>query len=435
MSTAQSTSFTDKLSPVQGLWAFASKVGQTFLSKGFLLVTGLGVNVLIARTLGPEGQGTYASLVALGGMGVQIGNLGLHSSNTYFSAKDSKLLPFLLGNSLLVLTVMSLLLAVGIEILSRTTQDFIPVAKNLLPLALLYIPAALGVIFFQGLLMGRQLVAAYNKIEIGQRILGIALLACLVFGNIKTVESFFGALIVATYASAFLSLWVLYRSGGAVVPKASQTLLRRTSKFGVNAYAAAVFSFLTLKFNLLMVNGMMSAKSAGYYSIALSIGDVIYMLPGVVGLILFAKLSSVNSGNERRDFLSRVLKILVPLMLTMVIIADFAIYPFIKFLYGEKYMASIEPFLWMSPGIYFLSLATVVQNYLGSTGRAWAMIIGPLVACCVNVVLTYSLIPSYGIKGAAISSSVAYISWFTVGIFLVIKVKGIEFSNGEVKLV
>src|SRR3972149_6606561 len=62
----------------------------------------LVTSVLVARILGPEGRGLYAVAMAVGAIGVQFGNLGLHASNTYYVARERSLLPALIGNTLLV---------------------------------------------------------------------------------------------------------------------------------------------------------------------------------------------------------------------------------------------------------------------------------------------------------------------------------------------
>src|SRR3989442_8842856 len=79
---------------------FAWKVGETFATRVFLIGAGVVASVMVARALGPEGRGLYAVAGALAGVGVQFGNLGLHSANTYFAARDRGLLPRLAGNSL-----------------------------------------------------------------------------------------------------------------------------------------------------------------------------------------------------------------------------------------------------------------------------------------------------------------------------------------------
>src|SRR5262245_3497664 len=77
---------------------FAWKVGETFATRAFLIGAGVAASVLVTRALGPAGRGLYAVAGVLTSIGVQFGNLGLHSANTFFVARDRRLLSRLAGN-------------------------------------------------------------------------------------------------------------------------------------------------------------------------------------------------------------------------------------------------------------------------------------------------------------------------------------------------
>ncbi|MDX1389259.1 MAG: hypothetical protein R3344_08715, partial [Acidobacteriota bacterium] len=81
---------------------FVQKVIETFATRILLIGIGFATSVLIARILGPEGRGLFAVAGTIAAIGIQFGNLGLHSANTYSVARDRGKLPGLLANSLLV---------------------------------------------------------------------------------------------------------------------------------------------------------------------------------------------------------------------------------------------------------------------------------------------------------------------------------------------
>ena len=80
----------------------SQKVVETFVTRILLIGIGLVTSVIVARILGPEGRGLYAVALAVGAIGMQFGNLGLHASNTYYVSRDRSLLPLLVSNTLLV---------------------------------------------------------------------------------------------------------------------------------------------------------------------------------------------------------------------------------------------------------------------------------------------------------------------------------------------
>src|SRR6267143_862525 len=131
---------------------FAWKVGETFATRVFLLGAGVVASVLVARALGPEGRGLYAVAGALVGMGVQVGNLGLHSANTYYAAGDRSLLPRLAGNSLAVSAALGTVAVAVLWGIAALRPDIAPLGGTLLLLAVVSIPLGLAFLLLQNLL-------------------------------------------------------------------------------------------------------------------------------------------------------------------------------------------------------------------------------------------------------------------------------------------
>src|SRR4051794_35293968 len=67
---------------------FARQARDLFATRVALVAVGLGNTILVARTLGPEGRGMYAVATAVSTIGIQVINLGLQASNTYYVARD-----------------------------------------------------------------------------------------------------------------------------------------------------------------------------------------------------------------------------------------------------------------------------------------------------------------------------------------------------------
>src|SRR5438874_383953 len=63
----------------------------------------LGSNALVARTLGPKGNGTYNLLTFLSAIAVQLTSLGVPAANTYFVANGKFSRRALVSNSFCLL--------------------------------------------------------------------------------------------------------------------------------------------------------------------------------------------------------------------------------------------------------------------------------------------------------------------------------------------
>ena len=66
----------------------------------------------------------------------------------------------------------------------------------------------------------------------------------------------------------------------------------------------------------------------------------------------------------------------------------------------------------MAPGIVFFSAHTVLANFFSGTGQPKFNLFASLIGLSVTIVAAFTLIPTLGIRGAAITTSLTYFSLF-----------------------
>jgi O-antigen/teichoic acid export membrane protein len=400
------------------LWRIAAgtelrrNVLETYGTRVLVLVVTFATAVVIARELGPTGRGLYAVAATLGAIGAQVGNLGLHSSNIYYVAKDRALLPALIGNTLAVVLVSALVAAfTGMAFVFWPKGS--PVHGTLLLLALASVPFGLAYLLTQGLLLGVNEVRAYNNIEWVGKIFALTLICILALVHGATVELFFGATLLSVMASFVWALLRLRRVS-TEPPKLSLAVFRQSLGVGVRAYTIAFFGFLLLRIDLLMVKYMLGATEAGYYSISQVLAENTMMFPVVIGLLLFPKLSALREREERLQLANKAVLVTGALMLPAVVIAALAAAPIISIAFGRNFLPAVPPFAWLMPGTYFLGIETVMVQLLNSDGFPRIIVAAWIADTIVNVAVNFWAIPRYGITGASIVSSVCYFLMFLV---------------------
>jgi len=389
---------------------FRRNVLETYGARLLGVALAFATAIVIARELGPTGRGLYAVAVTVGAIGVQFSNLGLHASNIYHVAKDRTLLPALIGNTLAVVVVACVATALsGLGLI--LWPKLAPIQGTLLLLALASVPVGLACLLTQGLLLGVNEVRAYNKIELGGKVLGLALICILAMAHRGTAELFFGI----TLSCVLLSfLWVLLRlrrvSTEPLVP--SLAIFRQSIGIGIKAYMILFFNFLLLRVDLLMVKYMLGATEAGYYSISQTLAENTAMFPVIVGLLLFPKLSATKEKEEKLRLANKAVLVTAALMLPAVVIATFAAAPIIPLAFGRDFLPAVSPFAWLMPGTYFLGIETVMVQLLNSEGYPRIVVVAWIVSTVFNVALNFWAIPRFGINGASVVSSVCYFLMF-----------------------
>ena len=399
---------------------FFRNVLETYGTRILLIIVGLATTVLAARALGPTGRGLFAVAVAIGAIGVQFGNLGLHASNTYYVAKDRDLLPALIGNTLVTSFGVGGLGALVCWMAFASWPAISPLQGILLVLALAWIPFGLAYMLLQNLLLGIQQVRAYNVIEFTSKVIGLVLLGLAIVSGRVSAEFLFGATLVALVLSFLWVLWHL-RKFLQRAPMPSLSVFRSNIGLGLKAYVIAFFGFLVLRIDLIMVKYILGAQLAGYYSISETMAENMLTLPIVVGVILFPRLSEMTQRQEKLQLMQKATLLTAALLLPMMVVAALFAKPIVGLVFGQAFLPAVPAFVWLMPGSFFLGVEIVMVQYLNSLGFPRAIVYSWFFVTVLNIGVNLWAIPAYGIKGAAIVSTLSYLLIFVLVVGLLWK--------------
>lgn len=407
---------------------FTKKVLATLLTKGLLFFCGLAVSVVISRTLGPGGRGIYALAITIGTLGVQLGNFGLHSSNTFFAAKSPDLIGTLIANTVWLSFGGGATIAGLLWIAFAIWPDWAPIKGWNLTLALIAIPIGLSYLLLQNLLLGCYRVAAFNYIELSNRLINIALLLVLLLNHYVSSATALGANLLATAAATGWSLYVLL--AGSTLSSPSWQLLKRTFPYAFRAYLLSFFSFTVLKADTLIVEHLLGAEQTGIYAVAVGMADVLCMAPITVASILFPKLSSMSDPDEKWRKTRSVCGLVGIVMALIGLVCALASSILIRALFGQVFLPAANAFIWLMPGVVFISMTGIWSMYVGSVFIPMRSVFLFFTMSALNIVLNFIFLPTLGIKGASIASSVCYLGCFVgiLGIALSLKRKGLSKS-------
>jgi O-antigen/teichoic acid export membrane protein len=386
---------------------FIRKVAATYSTQILVVFLGVLTSALIARILGPAGRGEYSVVVAWGMIGMQFGNLGLHASNIFYVTKDKRLLAPLTGNSLVVSLIAAVVFALISCALLRLHPGIVPVRGTLLLLAWIWAAVSLACLLVQNLLMGVHDVAGYNKTELWKRIFSVGLVVAAIACHWITPLSVVIVSLIAIALGLVYALWRL-RKSDMRFPVPSLDLFRKTLGFGAKAYLVAFFGFLVLRADLLMVNHYLGARQAGYYSIASTLADYLLLLPAAIAAILFPKLSGVQDAAHSVRWAKKSTIGAAAILLPTMIVSALAVRLVVRILFGAAYLPAVGAFIFLTPGIFFLGVETVLVQYLNSIGIPVSVILAWVVTCVVNIAVNVWAIPRFGISGASAVSSVCY---------------------------
>jgi O-antigen/teichoic acid export membrane protein len=372
--------------------------------KAAFALLGAATTVVIARRLGPSGQGIFAVAFNLTLMLVQLGSAGMPVATPFFVARGEHSRGAIIANSLVLAGVIGVLLAALMAALKAVAPGALPgLDWKLLLITLAALPAALTVVFLQGVLLGQQRMAVYGALDAGQAALalgGVLLIFALGKTGIAEVLAVLTATRYVTVAAALVAL----RREALPVRAPDRALLRRMLFFGLRVYAVGLVAFVLIRLDLLLVNAILGHAQAGRYSLAGTIAEALTLLPSIIGVNMLPRLARIR-GTEASVQVFRAGVVLFGAICALSVPAATVGIPIV---FGHPYQPSVALYWWLVPGVFSLGMLSILSAHYSVRGYPRLLIGSWIAGLVLDVVLNLVLLEPLGTFVASLSSSVAY---------------------------
>lgn len=173
-------------------------------------------------------------------------------------------------------------------------------------------------------------------------------------------------------------------------------------------FGMSVASKIHTALDSVMLGFMLSDSAVGYYSAANKIKGLVVGLITAILATLLPRSSYYLGQNKNDEYQKIVSKSLnfslffsMPAALGIMLVAK----PLILLFSGSEFLAALPSMLIMSPVIVFIAVASFADNMILLPQRLEKVSLqSQIIGCIVNIVLNYTLIPIWGVFGAAFST-------------------------------
>jgi O-antigen/teichoic acid export membrane protein len=380
---------------------------------GAVLSTGLSgiASIVIARELGVTGRGRWAVISSLAVLVATIASSGLPTAAAYASAQARvNERARTVQAALTLAAVLALLAGAGYLAVAALIHAPAPPAAMItalaIPVASVCYTVALSVTLTTATM--RWYASAQISASLLTLLAVIALGATTRLTILMVVITSAGGQVVGTA----VSLTALNRYGAlqqrlVIRATAAARMLRPYLGYALITFATLSLTQIVQRFDVLLVNGYRGPHAAGLYSVAVSFTDLLLVVPGALGFVMFRR--------GARSAPAHFSEALVVLRWTaaFALVASLVVVTFanrlVPLIFGSAYDGSVGPLRWLLPGTVAFSLQSVLSNYLASRGRPRIVLVAWLTGAGIGIGADLFVIPAYGIAGAAIVSSASYI--------------------------
>ncbi|UBM27566.1 oligosaccharide flippase family protein [Pseudomonas sp. p1(2021b)] len=375
-----------------------------------MIVLRLLRNVLLARILGPSERGLFALLSALPDLISAVTSGGLNSAVGYQAAKRRDM-GLLLTQVLVYGCLLAGLLTLLWVFLVRQFGGQLEVTQQLGLLAWLLLLAVPMAVLKSGLLTLHNAsggVDAFNALRLTESLAPLLLfLALFWMWREQAME--------AALISWLLGLGVVLLLGVAWLARQYPVHLRwdRSGQRELLSYSAKshpdlLFQQVILRSDYLFIGAVLGSTALGHYAMATAAAELLLIVPEAVTTPLMKHLLQQDTDMQRLTPLALRLTATVMLLacLSMALIGKWLIIT----LFGIEYAPAYPALLALLPGLLGLCYASILRLDLLGKNRPGTVSLIMGGGAALNLLLNIFMIPAWGIVGAALASSVAYLA-------------------------
>jgi O-antigen/teichoic acid export membrane protein len=400
----------------------ATNIISTFTAQIVLSVLALISSVVVARALGPEDRGLLALVVLLPEVATMIGFLGFEEANAVYAGVEPDRRRALLWHSVAVAGAVGTLISLaGVSFLVLTPSwrppaDRAPFWLFLLPIST--IPAVLVTRYWQAIVRGMNRILMLNAVMMGTKVVGFILVVACVGVLRLGIQGVVGVNFLLDIAGLAVMGFMLRQVKIWGDPQFDKPLFRRTLRLAVPAHASNMAGYLNARMDALIIAAFLPPVDLGFYVIALSLVDRMWILPGAVSSVLLPHLTNSRS---RDPALTAVLARHVMVWTAAASVAIFVSADMlVRILYSPRFSPTVAPLRWLLLGVVPLSGAKVLLAELLALQKPRYNLWASSAAAVFSVLANLLLVPRMGITGAALSSSLTYslLSALLIGYYL-----------------
>ena len=379
-------------------------------TNGVTFVLGILVSVVLTRSLGADGRGVYALLVATNVLLTYISGLSIELACSTFLARGRYTLGTINTIALLLAGTLGLagLLLVTALYPFLSESVFLNVPYAYVAVALVLTVFTLYLSYWNSMMVGLNRVIAVSKYNLAASI-GNTVLMVLIVGVLQLgIPGFLAVWATSTVVGGMVALaWSVRMEAPRWPPE--RMALREMLGFGLRLHGMAIAHHFFLRFDVFALNALAGTARVGYYSVATSLAEKLWVPLDVINQSSLAKVAQLPR-DESALLAAKLARTAILMMLSMAAPIA-AVSPWlIPFMYGGEFSAAVPPFVILLVGVLGFAVMMVLNSYiLGQMERPGLLSIVAWVQLAISIPLYIALITWLGVVGAAIASALTYI--------------------------
>lgn len=399
---------------------------RTFFSRSGTAVINLIVVVICARLLGDVGMGMISLLILTITINTLVVGLWGGAGLVYLTPRNPVKNLLIIGYSWSVIA--SIVVVWIMQYFKLYPPEF---GNNIFLLAI--ISSFVGINMY--ILLGKEKIKTHNILTFLQSIFLLSAISVQFYLiDFIDVNAYLWALYVSFGFVWISSSVVLMKVKSTKVEKTFTETVQETFDYSKLVQAGSGMQLVNYRFSYYIIDYFLGKAMLGQFSVAVQVVEGIWILGKSFGLVLYSKISNVDDVRESVKISLPLIKISVFGTLFATVIILLLPSGFFTLLFGKDFSGINEILLFLAPGIVFVSATMLYSSFFSGIGLVKINTMGSFIGLVSTLILVVWMVYLYGLIGAAIATSLSYLSSFIYSQYQFKKISGLGFEIYKLRL-
>lgn len=279
-------------------------------------------------------------------------------------------------------------------------------------------------------LLSQQKINEYNFVS---AIYPIAMFLYLFYAfNIKAVhnvEQYFIAFYIGFGLSFLYSFWLVYKKSGFSFSTNVSNQFQQAFKIGYVIQSANIIQLLNYRFSYFLIDHYYGKHEVGVFSTALSFAETVWIIANSFAAIQYAKIANSKDDVANKDLTLLIIRFVSLFTLAALLVLLVLPKTFFLWMLGNDFGDLIHLFPLLAPGVFFLIFSIHISHYYSGSGNPKMGLLGSSIGLLVTLIAGLMLIPTHELRGAAIATSLSYVTSSLVLLIIFMKKKNISIKE------
>ena len=387
---------------------------QSFATTGAVQLSGLGIAILVARLLGPEGRGEIAIILLYPLLLHALLGMAINEAIVFRGARREGTVERLGPTALALALVLGLTgVALGWLLAPLLYDDQRPEVLAAARLYLAMIPLGLVGLYLSSLFQGRLEYGAWNAIRLTTTLVTLAGVAVVAIAATRSVTAVTLAYLAGYAAAAALAL-AMAASRGWLAGRPDSDAARALIRFAAPLLVAVAIQVASDRLDQLAIANLLEPIDLGLYVAAIALGGIPVAPAATLANVGYPRIAAADSAEARGRVIERYLRAALALALALALVILLVGDLLVVALFGTAFAPATPILRWYVLGATLMAARLVLAQAVKASGRPSAALVADLIGLAVSAAMLILLLPALGAVGASIAfllTQAATLSW------------------------